>query len=73
MRHPSGVALIISSLLTVYLDVQLFLLMTILSQTLFAFVGRHFVFFPFFTARHSVLVLVPFWSVTASTWEKGES
>jgi len=35
---------------------ELFFLMAILSQTLFAFVGSHFMAFSFFTARHKGLV-----------------
>jgi hypothetical protein len=49
----------ISSLLTVNQMSSLFLLMTILSQTLLAFVGRHFVFLSFLTAWHSVLLFGP--------------
>jgi hypothetical protein len=36
----------------------LFFLMSVLSQTLFAFVGGHFVFLSFFTAWHSTFRLV---------------
>jgi hypothetical protein len=35
---------------------ELLFLMAIFSQTLFAFVGGHFVTFSFFTARHKGLV-----------------
>jgi hypothetical protein len=36
----------------------LFFLMSVLSQTLFAFVGGHFVFLSFFTAWHNTFSLV---------------
>lgn len=53
MRHPSGVALIISSLLTVYQDDGLLLLVTVLPQALFALVRCHLVFLSFLTAWHN--------------------
>lgn len=64
MRHPSGVALIINSLLTVYQDDGLLLFVTVLAQALFALVGGHLVLLSFLTAWHNQSC---FWSSSAFT------